>query len=390
MTETYTYDAFGTLTYIQSLKEDGVLAQTDTALSRFLYAGEQYDEVSGLYYLRARRYDTTVGRFTQEDTYLGDGRNLYVYVQNNPLKYVDPSGYSTKNLGVSSSNNAWLNAQNAGFCAPNDLASAGARAAADLINKKIDEWLDELPPGGEQRFRDGVWNIAKGSTVTGFGLGSMYYSAKYGKPPISVVSEITGAVSSVMGVSDIGEGIQDIYYACTDQMEESSYNFIRDSVFGGNQNIYDTVEIVSTTTAVVATVASVMNGASGTASGNISYYAKLPTRSLGNKIYMNGLSGERELMRMFGGESQAYFYTSLGARYIDQLANNIAHESKVGYTTLTERIMIQIQKDVELISKGVIDGSVWHFFESTVNGKKGASEELIKYLIEKGIEYIIH
>ena len=99
LTETYTYDTFGTLTYIQSLNEDGVLAQTDTALSRFLYAGEQYDEVSGLYYLRARRYDTTVGRFTQEDTYLGDGRNLYVYVQNNPLKYVDPSGYSTKDLG---------------------------------------------------------------------------------------------------------------------------------------------------------------------------------------------------------------------------------------------------------------------------------------------------
>ena len=98
MTETYTYDAFGTLTYIRSLNEEGVLAQTDTALSRFLYAGEQYDEVTGLYYLRVRSYDTTVGRFTQEDTYLGDGRNLYVYVQNNPLKYVDPSGYGKKSL----------------------------------------------------------------------------------------------------------------------------------------------------------------------------------------------------------------------------------------------------------------------------------------------------
>ena len=111
LTETYTYDAFGTLTYIQSLNEEGVLAQTDTALSRFLYAGEQYDEVSGLYYLRARQYDTTVGRFTQEDTYLGDGRNLYVYVQNNPLKYVDPSGYCTKwdimNLYAALFENPW-------------------------------------------------------------------------------------------------------------------------------------------------------------------------------------------------------------------------------------------------------------------------------------------
>ena len=99
LTETYTYDAFGTLTYIQSLNEDGILAEAGTALSRFLYAGEQFDEVAGLYYLRARRYDTTVGRFTQEDTYLGDGRNLYVYVQNNPLKYADPSGYCSKSSG---------------------------------------------------------------------------------------------------------------------------------------------------------------------------------------------------------------------------------------------------------------------------------------------------
>ncbi|MBO5352645.1 MAG: hypothetical protein J6A77_05040, partial [Lachnospiraceae bacterium] len=101
LTETYRYDAFGTLTKIQSLNENGVLAQTDTALSGFLYAGEQYDKVTGLYYLRARQYDTLTGRFTQEDTYLGDGRNLYVYVSGNPLKYVDPSGHGKAGSGDS-------------------------------------------------------------------------------------------------------------------------------------------------------------------------------------------------------------------------------------------------------------------------------------------------
>ena len=34
------------------------------------------------------------GRFTQEDTYYGDGLNLYQYCQANPVGYVDPSGHN--------------------------------------------------------------------------------------------------------------------------------------------------------------------------------------------------------------------------------------------------------------------------------------------------------
>ena len=35
-----------------------------------------------------------VGRFLQEDTYRGDGLNLYAYCANNPVMYYDPSGYA--------------------------------------------------------------------------------------------------------------------------------------------------------------------------------------------------------------------------------------------------------------------------------------------------------
>lgn len=79
----YTYDAFGnTETYVEKVS------------NRFMYSGEQFDKATGLYYLRARYYNPEIGRFIQEDPFRGDGLNLYAYVANNPVKYVDPSGYS--------------------------------------------------------------------------------------------------------------------------------------------------------------------------------------------------------------------------------------------------------------------------------------------------------
>lgn len=48
------------------------------------------------YYLKARFYNPAVARFTQEDTYYGDGLNLYAYCHNNPVSYVDPTGHEAK------------------------------------------------------------------------------------------------------------------------------------------------------------------------------------------------------------------------------------------------------------------------------------------------------
>lgn len=48
-----------------------------------------------------------VGRFLQEDTYRGDGLNLYAYCANNPVSYFDPSGHKAQyaNGGVQGSGN---------------------------------------------------------------------------------------------------------------------------------------------------------------------------------------------------------------------------------------------------------------------------------------------
>ena len=59
-----------------------------------MYTGQQYDQKTGQYYLRARYYNPVIGRFVQKDTYRGDGLNLYAYCGNNPVMYYDPSGYN--------------------------------------------------------------------------------------------------------------------------------------------------------------------------------------------------------------------------------------------------------------------------------------------------------
>lgn len=82
----YEYDAFGDCIY-----------KEETVANRFGFAGEQYDPAAGMYYLRARFYNPAIGRFIQEDTYYGDGLNLYAYCHNNPVGYVDPSGHICQN-----------------------------------------------------------------------------------------------------------------------------------------------------------------------------------------------------------------------------------------------------------------------------------------------------
>ena len=78
----YEYGAFG------DFRE-----QYEEVENRFGYNGEIYDLIGGQYYLRARYYNPVIGRFTQEDTYYGDGLNLYAYCRNLPVGYTDPSGH---------------------------------------------------------------------------------------------------------------------------------------------------------------------------------------------------------------------------------------------------------------------------------------------------------
>jgi hypothetical protein len=109
-----------------------------------------------------------------------------------------------------------------------------------------------------------------------------------------------------------------------------------------------------------------------------------------NAIGSTGKVGEQWLARNLGGESQVFFNTSQGARYVDQLAGGIANESKVGYQSLTPSIQLQISKDAELLNTRAVQGVDWHFFQSPVTGLGGPSQPLFNALQQNGINFIIH
>src|SRR5262249_25024759 len=80
------YAPYGSSTY------QAVRRQTETA-KRYRYTGNERDEESGFYYLKARYYAPWSGRWLSADPAgLVDGGNLYRYVRGNPIQLVDRSG----------------------------------------------------------------------------------------------------------------------------------------------------------------------------------------------------------------------------------------------------------------------------------------------------------
>ena len=126
----YEYDTWGNTITCEEIIEN-----------RFRFNGQQYDPITQQYYLRARFYNPVIGRFTQEDTYRGDGLNLYAYCANNPVYYVDPSGNMPKCV-----KDTYDKYKAQGLTDEDAYRRAYLKHAQDKLNPKKNKQYNQLSP----------------------------------------------------------------------------------------------------------------------------------------------------------------------------------------------------------------------------------------------------
>ncbi|XPS88777.1 hypothetical protein Dvar_67960 [Desulfosarcina variabilis str. Montpellier] len=98
-------DVTGTVAWAADyLPFGGVDITVETVENNLRFAGQYYDAETGLHYNYHRYYDPDTGRYLTADPIgLAGGINLFAYVSNDPVNYIDPTG----ELGFSLARRVW-------------------------------------------------------------------------------------------------------------------------------------------------------------------------------------------------------------------------------------------------------------------------------------------
>jgi RHS repeat-associated protein len=323
------YDAFGDL-----------YTETSSAnVPLFGYDGEYTDPATGLQYhsqpftgLPGRWYDPEAEVWMGKDPIFPfSGPNPYEYCGNNPTSFVDPSGHIIPLIAAGVVAAVYFFTPNtANAPGPGDATISGDPNAGLLPAALAGAGVAS---GGIVGGAVGGAAVADAAALGGSDAAASFLGAVVGGKVGSAVGSTVGGLSGSGPARAIGD-------------------------FGGG----------------------LLGGIGG---------AKSVCPAAGGGIGATGQIGENAL-KSLGGESQVYFRTSMGGRYVDQLAGGIANESKVGYQSLTQDIQLQIAKDAELMQTGAVKGATWHFFTSPATGLGGPSQPLLNALQQAGIKVVTH
>lgn len=180
ITDRYRYSAYGEL-----------LEKTGNTENHYLYTGECYDGISGLYYLRARYMDPSTGTFTSMDSYAGSiyepaTLHRYLYANGNPVSYSDPGGHFAGLIGSMATTAISAVMRNIHTLNVMGLISGVTNAAVTGI----------LGGSGKD-----IGSAFIKGYLTGFGLGAiMYVAAAFEIMTIAQMCMLMAASNTVMSV----------------------------------------------------------------------------------------------------------------------------------------------------------------------------------------------
>lgn len=97
--ESYKYDAWGNVLAVYDSSGNPIENRQSQIGNRFLWQGREYSWNAGLYYFRARWYESVTGRWLSNDPIgISGGLNQYMFCGDNPVNFGDPFGLCEKDI----------------------------------------------------------------------------------------------------------------------------------------------------------------------------------------------------------------------------------------------------------------------------------------------------
>ncbi len=199
----YDYDAWGNATvYKVTQNENGnnvhsAPASTDddhiSVVNPIRYRGYYYDAETGFYYVSSRYYDPEIGRWINADD----------------IAYLGTGGLTSYNLFA--------------YCGNNPVMGYDPYGTFDFWG-----------------FAKGVGRIVTGIAAVAAGVAVCVAGAPVAMIAVAAVTITAGVLTAVNGAADIQQSV-------------TGNNFVRDTVFNGNQTAYDVYSGVTETVAAVGT-----------------------------------------------------------------------------------------------------------------------------------------
>ena len=169
-TKSYSYNAFG-VEYNEATLDS----------NPFRYCGEYYDKETKTIYLRARYYNPTQGRFTQEDP-IRDGYNWYAYCDSNPIVFVDPKGLASQSKFLSTLYKIFVNPIVSAYNAIEFEVGVGEGIGSSLLDSGARIYTDTTVMFDNGQWHTGHVAVAEaGSGPVSVGESYVHYSEKDGE-----------------------------------------------------------------------------------------------------------------------------------------------------------------------------------------------------------------